>query len=95
VRQGQLRTPALESCGVAGMMRDKVLAGAAALGIPVEVGTWPWQDLIDADEAFVTNSLIGIWPLRSLEQRRWQAPGLLTRRLMTALRHPLIHFASQ
>lgn len=95
VRQGQLRTPALASCGVAGMMRDKVLAGAAALGIPVEVGSWPWQDLMEADEAFVTNSLIGMWPLRSLEQRSWQAPGLLTRRLMAALRHPLIQFASQ
>jgi 4-amino-4-deoxychorismate lyase len=95
VRGGRLHTPALDHCGVAGVMRDKVLACAAALGLPVEVAGRPWHDLSEADEAFVTNSLIGIWPLRSLEQRRWQAPGVVTRRLMTALRHPLIHFALQ
>lgn len=95
VRGGHLHTPSLEACGVAGMMRDKVLACAAALGIAVEVANRPWHELSEAEEAFVTNSLIGIWPLRSLEQRSWSAPGPLTRKLMTALRHPMIHSAMQ
>jgi 4-amino-4-deoxychorismate lyase len=93
VRGGRLHTPSLENCGVAGVMRDKVLACAAALGVPVEVAGRPWHELSEADEAFVTNSLVGIWPLRSLEQRSWTAPGSLTRKLMTALRHPLINSA--
>ena len=88
VREGRLHTPALDGCGVAGMMRDKVLAAATALGLPAQVETRPWSKLLDADEAFVCNSLIGIWPLRSLEQRSWQAPGSLTARLTALLRHP-------
>lgn len=95
VRGGRLHTPALDACGVAGVMRDKVLACAAALGIQADVAGRPWHELSEADEVFVTNSLIGIWPLRSLEQCHWPAPGVLTRKLMTALRHPLINSAMQ
>lgn len=88
ISEGQLHTPALDGCGVAGMMRDKVLACATALGLPVRVESRPWAKLLDADEAFVSNSLIGVWPLRSLEQRQWQAPGPVTTRLAAVLRHP-------
>ncbi len=90
VGEGILCTPALDGCGVAGMMRDKVLAAAAALGLTVRIETRPWTRLVDADEAFVSNSLIGLWPLRELDQRRWQAPGPVTARLAAALRHPYI-----
>ena len=88
VSGGRLHTPALDGCGVAGMMRDKVLACATALGLPVRIELRPWSKLLDADEAFVSNSLIGIWPLRSLEQRRWEAPGPVTAGLTAVLRHP-------
>lgn len=90
VRDGSLHTPALDGCGVAGVMRDKVLACATALGLKPRVELRPWSVLLDAEEAFVTNSLIGIWPLRSLEQRVWQAPGPLTMRLAAVLRHPYL-----
>jgi 4-amino-4-deoxychorismate lyase len=90
VGQGTLHTPALDGCGVAGVMRDKVLACATALGLTVRVESRPWSKLVDADEAFLTNSLIGIWPLRRLEQRQWQAPGPVTTRLAAVLRHPFI-----
>jgi len=88
VQGGRLHTPALDGCGVAGMMRDKVLACATALGLEVRIESRPWSKLLDAEEAFVSNSLIGIWPLRSLEQRVWQAPGPFTSRLISVLRHP-------
>jgi len=88
VTGGTLRTPALEHCGVAGRMRDKVLAAAAALRVPVEVAAGTWEQLGGADEAFLTNSLIGIWPLARLDGRRWPAPGPVTRSLMERLRHP-------
>jgi 4-amino-4-deoxychorismate lyase len=88
VAAGVLRTPALETCGVAGLMRDKVLAAAAALGQPVTVGPASWEELESAEEAFVTNSMVGLWPLSSLDSRAWHAPGPVTRRLSEHLRHP-------
>lgn len=83
-----LRTPDLGECGVAGVMRDKVLRAAAAAGLRVEVAPGTWADLEAADEAFVTNSVVGIWPLARLDGRAWVAPGPATRRLMERLRHP-------
>ena len=88
VRDGVLGTPALERCGVAGFMRRKVLALAATLGIATQVRDGSWDELAAADEAFLTNSLVGIWPLARLDARRWAAPGPLTRRLAGRLAHP-------
>jgi 4-amino-4-deoxychorismate lyase len=85
---GILHTPELKRCGVAGMMRGKLLACAESLGLPVRIGSWTWEALVGADEAFVSNSLIGLWPLQKLENRRWDAPGPQTRRLSAALGHP-------
>jgi 4-amino-4-deoxychorismate lyase len=83
-----LRTPALERCGVAGHMRARVLAAAAALALRARVAPGSWAELAGADEVFVTNSLIGLWPVAELGASRWAAPGPVTQRLMAHLRHP-------
>jgi 4-amino-4-deoxychorismate lyase len=88
VADGALHTPALERCGVAGLMRRKVLAQARALGIEARVRDGRWEELEGAAEAFLTNSLIGIWPLARVGARRWPAPGPVTRRLIEGLAHP-------
>ena len=62
------------------------LAGAARLEVRVQSGDW--DELLAADEAFLTNSLVGIWPLARLGERRWAAPGPVTRELMERLAHP-------
>ena len=90
VSRGALYTPELSLCGVAGMMRQKVLEMAQALRIDWKIGRWSWRDFELSDEAFLTNSLIGIWPLRAIDRRRWRVPGPVTSRLITALAHPLI-----
>ena len=74
VARGALYTPELSVCGVAGVMRQKVLELAQALGIRWRVGAWRWREFANSEEAFVTNSLIGIWPLRRCERKRWRAP---------------------
>lgn len=88
VSRSLLRTPALDACGVAGVTRDKVLAAAAAAGLRASVGPGSWAEIEGADEAFVTNSVVGLWPLASLDARTWAAPGPGTRALMAQLRYP-------
>lgn len=88
VRRGVLFTPTLADCGVAGRVRERVLALADRLGYPVRVERRPLSELFEAEEAFVTNSLIGIWPLRRLVDRRWPGPGEMSLRLAAALAHP-------
>ena len=84
VRQGGLLTPRLDRCGVAGVMRRVVLREAAAAGIPVEEDVLSQEHLASADEVFVTNARISIWPVRALGGRDLGV-GPITRRVQARL----------
>ncbi len=67
---GQIVTPALDQCGVAGVMRRALCSWAAGhASAVVERGLAP-EELETATEIFVTNALIGAWPVRELAQRQ-------------------------
>lgn len=85
----RLLTPALDRCGVAGIMRGKLIELARALGIDVAVTALDLNALREADEVFVCNAVIGLWPVRALDAKHWPVPGALTRQLMQALAHPV------
>lgn len=84
VRNGVLLTPDLTRCGVAGVMRHQVLLLAHKLGITCEIVQLRAAELEGMDELFVTNSVIGIWPVSCLGEARYgEAP--ITQRLISAL----------
>ena len=61
---GRLRTPGLQRCGVEGIVRKLVIERLApGLSIDLEVCDLYVDDLINAESIFLTNSLIGIWPV--------------------------------
>lgn len=66
VRTGQLLTPRLDRCGVAGVVRSVVLREAAAAGLDCMITTLLPDDLYSADELFLTNARIGILPIGRL-----------------------------
>lgn len=68
VKEGTLITPGLEESGVAGIVREIVLEIAAEWGIPTEIREVRPEELADADEAFLTNSIIRLWPIRRIEE---------------------------
>lgn len=88
IREGVVHTPALLHSGVRGHMRTQVLERAAACGLAVRLDAPRWAELLEADEVFVTNSLIGVWPVRRIGTQERPAPGPLTRRIAAALAHP-------
>ncbi|MER0041426.1 aminodeoxychorismate lyase [Pseudomonas sp. MGal98] len=88
VRDGVLSTPALNRCGVAGVMRAELLEQARALGITCQVRDIEMDELLGADEVFLCNSLYGVWPVRQLQACHWPV-GPLTRKLQALARHLL------
>lgn len=72
---GKLVTPALERCGVAGVAREEILAHA-----DVEVREIGREELMEADEIFLSSSVRGILPVRQLDGRGF-APGPFARAL--------------
>ena len=71
VRDGALLTPDLSQCGVAGVQRDRVLEWAAEHGMSCQIGQFTLAQLLEADEVFMVNSIIGLWPVRELQGRTW------------------------
>lgn len=84
----RLRTPAIDMCGVAGVMRRVVLRQAARSGVAAMVCDLEPADLAAATEVFLTNARVGIWPVGRL-QARTLVPGPVTRRLQSLLQ-PLL-----
>jgi 4-amino-4-deoxychorismate lyase len=80
VSRGALVTPELSRCGVSGSQRERVLDLARADGISCVVRDAAFGELGEATEVFLTNSLIGIWPVASMDELRW-SPGPVARRL--------------
>jgi 4-amino-4-deoxychorismate lyase len=80
----KLLTPDLARCGVAGIMRSVILELAGRLGIESVVRVLPLAELEAADELFLTNGIIGIWPVIRLEQAGYRK-GPITRELQTQL----------
>ena len=71
VSQGKLITPDLLRCGVAGVQRDRVIAWSIQHNMPLQISDVGLDEVLHADELFVVNSIIGLWPVRELEQHRW------------------------
>lgn len=64
-----LHTPLLDRCGVAGTARSAVLLAAKQMGIAIQTRRLPLKDLFAARAAFLTNAVIGVWPVRSVDGR--------------------------
>jgi len=79
VRQGRVVTPKLDRCGVAGVMRRVIVREAGA-----EESVLSAADLASADEIFISNARIGLWPIRTLDGRELGV-GPVTRRLQARL----------
>ncbi|HKQ30188.1 MAG TPA: aminodeoxychorismate lyase, partial [Burkholderiales bacterium] len=85
VSDGQLHTPEIVACGVEGVMRAAVLDAAKQLNIRVHVGKVTVDDLRNAEEMFLTNSLIGIWPVRQLQDNDYVI-GPVTQKIQQGIR---------
>lgn len=71
LHSGELQTPDLSRCGVAGVQRERVIEWASAQGMPCRIGQFGLDELLAADEIFLVNSVIGLWPVRELQGHTW------------------------
>jgi 4-amino-4-deoxychorismate lyase len=85
VRRGLLMTPALNRCGVRGVMRGMVLEAAERAGIRTLECDIAESELDDAQEVFLSNALIGLRPVRRLRDRTLEF-GPVSRSVRAGLR---------
>jgi hypothetical protein len=84
VKSGLLLTPSLDKCGITGTRREAILKIATNLGLQVKVGKLTLQALLDCDEIFISNSVIGIKSVSAVNKRQF-TQSTVTQRLARAL----------
>jgi 4-amino-4-deoxychorismate lyase len=78
VKNGELYTPDLSECGVAGVTRTRLLRAATRLGIPVHIDRLPPAAILAADEVMICNSVIGLRHVARLDDAEWLPAGWTT-----------------
>ena len=84
IKDNVLNTPDLSACGIAGIIRECILEMSVQFNMPVSIRTFTETELYAADELFLCNSVIGVWPIREIEQRDF-AIGPRTREIRELL----------
>jgi 4-amino-4-deoxychorismate lyase len=79
VRDGQVLTPRLDRCGVAGVMRSVVLRECASLGITAEDRRVTLDALLAADEVFITNARVGVVPVLRVGEHSYHMTAVARR----------------
>ena len=81
VSGGRILTPVIDTCGVSGVMRQYIIEKAPEIaGQSVEVVVCEKGMLTGARELFLCNSVIGVWPVSRLGDRKIPV-GSITRRI--------------
>jgi len=73
--EGELFTPDLSECGVAGVARARLLRAAARFGIRSHIGRLGPDAILAADEVMICNSVIGVCRVARLEDVIWSPAG--------------------
>ncbi len=84
ISNGSLYTPILRYAGVNGVVREQIIEIAEKAGFSVEQIEIKKEDFFEMDELFLTNSLIGIWPVKKMEDKKFNK-GQVTKKLIDLL----------
>ncbi len=74
VKDGHLITPDLQLSGVDGIMRNEIIRLAADINLDTAIRNIELDELLAMDELFITNSLIGLKSINSLEGTLYRNP---------------------
>ena len=83
-KNNTLYTSSLDRSGVAGIMRNIIISISSDHDLSVIEHTFTKDELLSADEVFVCNSIIGIWPVKQIANV-YLPVGLITRQIQNWL----------
>jgi len=80
IKNRQIFTPKITVSGINGIVRQIIIEMAKAHHIQIKETELNTHFVLSADELFVTNSVIGLWPVKSLQEKMYSV-GPLTHRM--------------
>lgn len=86
VRDDKLLTPRLNNAGVAGVMREIIIQNSeTVIARAVTEAELSIDDVLSADEVFLTNSVTGIWPVKEIMGKSYNNNYSISRALQAWL----------
>lgn len=77
IRSGnELVTPDLSLCGVSGITRQRILGLGSVLGLTISVKPITLEQLLQADEVIICNSLFGAFQVTAIDNKIWPLQNL-------------------
>ena len=96
VRGGKVLTPPVSSGCLEGITRAVLLDVAAQHGVPIEEAVLRPEELVSADEVFVSSTNRNVIGVGEIEGKRFAAaPGSVTRRLEEVLHRYMLDYIAQ
>ena len=86
VKEGVVYTPTLLSGALAGVSRALTLKVASECGVPCVEKDFPMEELLKAEEAFLTSTTREVQPIKYINGRELSLDGVLTARLRQAFK---------
>ncbi|AFS79113.1 aminodeoxychorismate lyase PabC [Gottschalkia acidurici 9a] len=69
IKSGNVFTPSTECGLLPGIVRDKVILISQKLDLKINIGKFSKGDILDADEVFITNSVMEIMPISNIGKK--------------------------
>ncbi|NSW89570.1 MAG: aminotransferase class IV [Firmicutes bacterium] len=70
VKDGTIHTPSIDCGLLPGIIRNKVIDIIDKLNLKFQIGEYTKEELLEADEIFLTNSLLEIMPVSQIEDKK-------------------------
>jgi para-aminobenzoate synthetase/4-amino-4-deoxychorismate lyase len=86
IRDGELTTPLADGRILPGVAREGTIEVARTAGIPLHEEDLTRADLLEADEVFITGSIRGVEPVRSIDGTDLRPTGELSSQIVAGLR---------
>ena len=82
VKNGNIYTPDIEEGLLEGVLRNIVIEISRNSGIKIYEGKYDLEEIYNADEVFITNSLMGIMPISCIDEKKYSmSNSKVTRKL--------------
>ncbi len=84
IKNQLIYTPEIKLSGIKGVIRQLIIDIAEQNNMPLQEAELTREFILAADELFVTNSVIGVWPIKSLQNKSYSV-GQLTQKITRLL----------
>jgi len=84
IKDNELQTPDLSQSGIEGIVRENIFRLVGKMKLELNLSDLDLDSLYSADEIFLCNSIIGVWPVKAVEEHLLE-PGPVTRMIRQQL----------